>query len=160
MARTIFDSSSYPPVAKSSVVDASARQGRGWVTTVGAITLTVTAIVGVHRFPLMQAHDARTSTDVVAHTVLFTQKAWQASARARGSAGAVTGWTMVPRSAIVHLHEGPAVFVEDSDRHFVLTRVTLGPLSGSEQTIVSGVAPSDVVVTEGTESLRAELQRL
>jgi cobalt-zinc-cadmium efflux system membrane fusion protein len=68
---------------------------------------------------------------------------------------------VVPRAAVQTIGERQVVFVPapDEEGKFVSRPVQLGPLRGDRVTIRSGVQPGEVVVTEGSFFLRAEMLR-
>src|SRR5712691_10087211 len=68
---------------------------------------------------------------------------------------------VVPRVAVQTIGERQVVFVPapDEEGKFVARTVEVGPLRGDRVTIRSGVQPGEVVVTEGSFFLRAEMLR-
>src|SRR5712692_905702 len=68
---------------------------------------------------------------------------------------------VVPRAAVQTVGERQVVFVPapDEEGKFLPRTVEVGPLRGDRVTIRSGVQPGEVVVTEGSFFLRAELLR-
>jgi RND family efflux transporter MFP subunit len=68
---------------------------------------------------------------------------------------------VVPRAAVQTIGERQVVFVPapDEEGKFVPRQVQVGPLRGDRVTIRSGVQPGEVVVTEGSFFLRAEMLR-
>ena len=68
---------------------------------------------------------------------------------------------MVPRAAVQTIGERQVVFVPapDEEGKFLARTVQVGPLRGDRVTIQSGVQPGEVVVTEGSFFLRAEMLR-
>jgi RND family efflux transporter MFP subunit len=68
---------------------------------------------------------------------------------------------VVPRAAVQTIGERQVVFVPapDEEGKFLPRTVEVGPLRGDRVTIRSGVQPGEVVVTEGSFFLRAELLR-
>ena len=68
---------------------------------------------------------------------------------------------VVPRAAVQTIGERQVVFVPapDEEGKFVSRPVQVGPLRGDRVTIRSGVQPGEVVVTEGSFFLRAEMLR-
>ena len=77
-----------------------------------------------------------------------------------GASGAST--LRVPRSAVQNVGDRTVVYLanpKDSGK-FIEREVRLGPSSGEQVEVVSGVKPGDVVVTEGSFFVRAERERL
>ena len=68
---------------------------------------------------------------------------------------------VVPRAAVQTIGERQVVFVPapDEEGKFLPRPMQVGPLRGDLITIRSGVQPGEVVVTEGSFLLRAELLR-
>src|SRR5438105_2173308 len=68
---------------------------------------------------------------------------------------------VLPRGAVQTIGERQVVFVpvQDEEGKFVARPVEVGPLRGDRVTIRSGVQPGEVVVTEGSFFLRAEMLR-
>ena len=68
---------------------------------------------------------------------------------------------VVPRTAVQTLGERHVVFVPAADEEgkFVRRTVQVGPLHGDFYTILGGLAPGEIVVTEGSFFLRAESLR-
>jgi RND family efflux transporter MFP subunit len=68
---------------------------------------------------------------------------------------------MVPRAAVQTIGARQVVFVPAPDKEgkFLAHTVQVGPLRGDRVTIHSGVQPGEVVVTEGSFFLRAEMLR-
>jgi RND family efflux transporter MFP subunit len=68
---------------------------------------------------------------------------------------------VVPRAAVQTIGERQVVFVPvpDEEGKFVARPVQAGPLRGDRVTIRSGLQPGEVVVTEGSFFLRAEMLR-
>jgi membrane fusion protein, heavy metal efflux system len=68
---------------------------------------------------------------------------------------------MVPRAAIQTIGERHVVFVPapDEEGKFLARTVEVGSLHGDRVTIRSGIQPGEVVVTEGSFFLRAEMLR-
>jgi membrane fusion protein, heavy metal efflux system len=68
---------------------------------------------------------------------------------------------VIPRSAVQTIGERQVVFVPapDEEGKFLARTVQLGPLRGDRITIRSGVQPGEMVVTEGSFFLRAEMLR-
>jgi len=68
---------------------------------------------------------------------------------------------VIPRAAVQTIGERQVVFVPapDEEGKFLSRPVQVGPLRGALVTIRSGVQPGEVVVTEGSFFLRAEMLR-
>src|SRR5215470_358054 len=68
---------------------------------------------------------------------------------------------VIPRAAVQTIGERQVVFVPvpDEEGKFLARSVQVGPLRGDLVTIRSGVRPGEVVVTEGSFFLRAEMLR-
>jgi RND family efflux transporter MFP subunit len=68
---------------------------------------------------------------------------------------------MVPRAAVQTIGERQVVFVPapDEEGKFLPRTVQVGSVRGDRVTIQSGVQPGEVVVTEGSFFLRAEMLR-
>ena len=68
---------------------------------------------------------------------------------------------VIPRAAVQTIGERQVIFVPapDEEGKFLSRHVQLGPLRGDLVTIRSGVQPGEVVVTEGSFFLRAEMLR-
>ena len=66
---------------------------------------------------------------------------------------------VIPRAAVQTIGERQIVFVPalDEEGKFLARPVQIGPLRGDLVTIRSGVQPGEVVVTEGSFFLRAEM---
>ncbi len=62
--------------------------------------------------------------------------------------------TLVPSAAIQRGAPGTFVYVVKSDSTVAVAPVKLGPVQGETTAIESGVAPGDIVVTDGTDKLR------
>jgi cobalt-zinc-cadmium efflux system membrane fusion protein len=71
------------------------------------------------------------------------------------------GTVVIPRTAVQTIGERQIVFVPapDEEGKFLARPVQAGPLRGDLATIRSGVQPGEVVVTEGSFFLRAEMLR-
>lgn len=69
--------------------------------------------------------------------------------------------TVVPRSAVQSIGERSVVYlpVKDEEGKFVQRHVRVGQLMGDSYTVLTGLQPGDVVVTEGSFFLRAESLR-
>jgi multidrug efflux system membrane fusion protein len=65
-----------------------------------------------------------------------------------------TDATLVPSAAIQRGAPGTFVYVVKSDSTVAVAPVKVGPVQGETTAIESGVAPGDVVVTDGTDKLR------
>ena len=61
---------------------------------------------------------------------------------------------LVPSAAILRGAPGTFVYVVKADKTVTVVSVKLGPVQGETTAISSGVAPGDVVVTDGTDKLR------
>jgi RND family efflux transporter MFP subunit len=68
----------------------------------------------------------------------------------------------VPRHAVQNVGDRTVVYLANpkDPGKFVEREVRLGPASGEQVEVVSGVQPGDLVVTEGSFFLRAERERL
>jgi RND family efflux transporter MFP subunit len=68
---------------------------------------------------------------------------------------------VVPRSAVQSIGERSVVYlpVKGEEGKFVQRQVRLGPLTGDAYTVLGGLRPGEVVVTEGSFFLRAESLR-
>jgi membrane fusion protein, heavy metal efflux system len=68
---------------------------------------------------------------------------------------------VVPRSAVQSIGERSVVYlpVKDEEGKFVQRQVRLGQLMGDSYTVLAGLRPGEVVVTEGSFFLRAESLR-
>jgi RND family efflux transporter MFP subunit len=77
--------------------------------------------------------------------------------RTRGSAPAV----LVPRAAVQTLGDRQVVFLpaKGEEGKFILRDVRLGALVGESYTVLSGLRPGEVVVTDGSFFLRSESLR-
>jgi multidrug efflux system membrane fusion protein len=64
------------------------------------------------------------------------------------------GATVVPTSAIQRSPQGAFVDVVKADQTVTMRPVTLGASQGDETAITAGLAPGEIVVTEGAERLR------
>jgi hypothetical protein len=69
---------------------------------------------------------------------------------------------MVPRTAIQTVGDRQVVYLADPNQpaRFVEREVRLGETAGADVRIVSGLAAGDLVVVDGSFSLRAERERL
>ena len=65
---------------------------------------------------------------------------------------------VVPSAAVQRGAQGMFVYVVRPDQTVALRPVKLGPLDGQRQAIVEGLAPGELVVTDGTDRLRAGAQ--
>jgi RND family efflux transporter MFP subunit len=68
---------------------------------------------------------------------------------------------VVPRSAVQSIGERSAVYlpVKDEEGKFVQRQIRLGQLMGDAYTVLGGLRPGEIVVTEGSFFLRAESLR-
>jgi Cupredoxin-like domain len=68
----------------------------------------------------------------------------------------------VPRSAVQNVGDRTVVYLANPKEpgKFIEREVRLGQSSGEQVEVISGVKPSDVVVTEGSFFVRAERERL
>jgi multidrug efflux system membrane fusion protein len=62
--------------------------------------------------------------------------------------------TLVPSAAIQRGAPGTFVYVVNSDHTVTVRPVSLGPVQGEITAIATGIAPGDVVVTDGADKLR------
>jgi multidrug efflux system membrane fusion protein len=62
---------------------------------------------------------------------------------------------VVPSAAVQRGAQGMFVYVVQTDRTVAWRNVKLGPLDGQRQAITEGLAPGELVVTDGTDRLRA-----
>ncbi len=76
--------------------------------------------------------------------------------RGRGGRRALT----IPEQALLQEPDGQAVYVEVADRTFARRTVKVGPASGGQVPVYSGLAPGDRVVRSGNLFLDTELQKL
>lgn len=83
-------------------------------------------------------------------------------AEALFSTGGGASMPMVPRAAVQNVGDRTVVYLVDSTKPgtFIEREVRLGAAAGAEVPVVSGVRPGDVVVSEGSFSVRAERERL
>ena len=65
---------------------------------------------------------------------------------------------IVPSSAVQRGAQGMFVYVVGPDNKVMLRTVKLGPLDGQRQAIAEGLAPGEMVVTDGTDRLRPGAQ--
>jgi multidrug efflux system membrane fusion protein len=65
------------------------------------------------------------------------------------------GATLVPSVAVQHGTQGPFVYVVKPDQTVDARQVRIGVSEGDAVSIVSGVAPGELVVVDGADSLRA-----
>jgi len=65
---------------------------------------------------------------------------------------------VVPSAAVQRGAQGMFVYVVRPDQTVALRPVKLGPLDGQRQAIVEGLAPGELVVTDGTDRLRGGAQ--
>ena len=61
---------------------------------------------------------------------------------------------MIPAAAIQRGSQGTFVYVVKADQTVKLRPVKLGPVDGERQAIAEGVAPGDLVVSDGVDRLR------
>ena len=64
------------------------------------------------------------------------------------------GTTLVPNAAIQRGSQGPFVYVVKADRTVAMHPVTIGASQGGETSISTGLAPGELVVTDGADKLR------
>jgi len=64
------------------------------------------------------------------------------------------GTTLVPNAAIQRGSQGPFVYVVKADRTVAMHPVTIGVSQGGETSISTGLAPGELVVTDGADKLR------
>ena len=78
------------------------------------------------------------------------------------SAGGGASMPMVPRAAVQNVGDRTVVYLVASMKPgtFVEREVRLGAAAGDQVSVMSGVRPADVVVSEGSFSVRAERERL
>ncbi len=83
-------------------------------------------------------------------------------AEAAFSGGASEATPMAPRSAVQHVGDRTVVYLVDAGKPgaFIEREVSLGAASGGSVPVISGVKTGDVVVSEGSFSVRAERERL
>ena len=62
--------------------------------------------------------------------------------------------TVIPASAVQRGSQGMFVYVVQADQAVKLRPVKLGPVDGQRQAIAEGLAPGDLVVTDGMDRLR------
>lgn len=69
---------------------------------------------------------------------------------------------LIPRSAVQNVSDRTVVYVKDASAggRFIEREVRLGPASGDQAVVLSGLAAGDVVVSAGSFFLRAEAERL
>lgn len=74
----------------------------------------------------------------------------------------VASQLLVPRTAVQNVADRTVVYLKDpkADGRFIEREVRLGPGSGGQAVVVSGLAAGDVVVSDGSFFLRAERERL
>jgi hypothetical protein len=158
MTPFISDPQSLPPVVRSNTPGShQAHAVRDWFSAVLAIALTVGGFAAIHMYRPPSPARAGVASFTAPHTVLYTERAREVRPDANGLRSGTASEVVVPRSAIVDIDGRPAVFVEVAEGRFALRAVSVGDAQGPDQSIVSGVTPQEVVVTEGTERLRAEL---
>lgn len=83
-------------------------------------------------------------------------------AEARFGDGGGTSMPMVPRSAVQHVGDRTVVYLVNPTKPDAFTEreVRLGAAAGDQVLVLSGVQVGDVVVTQGSFSVRAERERL
>ena len=64
------------------------------------------------------------------------------------------GATLVPNAALQRGAQGAFLYVVKADQTVVMRPVTLGGSEGDETAITKGVAPGELVVTDGGDRLR------
>jgi multidrug efflux system membrane fusion protein len=64
------------------------------------------------------------------------------------------GATLVPAGAVQRSPQGTFVYVVKADQTVGVRAVTVGVTEGEEASIETGLAPSEIVVVDGTEKLR------
>jgi membrane fusion protein, multidrug efflux system len=62
--------------------------------------------------------------------------------------------TVIPASAVQRGSQGMFVYVVQADQTVKLRPVRLGPVDGQRQAIAEGLAPGDLVVSDGMDRLR------
>lgn len=62
---------------------------------------------------------------------------------------------LVPSAAIQHGNDGPFVYVVGNENAVDLRPVALGPEEKDDTSVISGLAPGELVVVDGTQDLRA-----
>jgi multidrug efflux pump subunit AcrA (membrane-fusion protein) len=69
---------------------------------------------------------------------------------------------LIPHAAVQDVENQTAVYVADPQQpgRFIEREVRLGPRSGNDVAVLSGVKPGDRVVAEGSFAVRAERDRL
>ncbi len=77
----------------------------------------------------------------------------------RVAAAAVRGGLVIPNSAIAYIDGKPTVFVVEQPNSVTVTEVELGASTESEQQVLSGLKPGQMVVAAGTFELKSELFR-
>jgi membrane fusion protein, heavy metal efflux system len=75
------------------------------------------------------------------------------------AAAAVHGGLVIPTSSIAYVDGKPTVFVAEQPNSVTVTEVELGASTGSEQQVLSGLKPGQLVVVAGTFELKSELFR-
>ena len=70
--------------------------------------------------------------------------------------------TLVPKEALQTVGDRQVVYLADPAQSgtFIEREVRVGPVSGDQVVVVSGVVPGDQVVVKGSSFLRAERERL
>lgn len=76
--------------------------------------------------------------------------------------GEASGRPMIPRSAVQHVGDRTVIYLVDPQKEgeFIERDVRLGPAAGDQVSVLAGVQPGDVIVSEGSFHLRAERERL
>lgn len=79
-----------------------------------------------------------------------------------GGDGAAGGSALIPRSAVQNVGDRTVVYLVNprKEGEFIEREVRLGAPAGDMISVVSGVQPGDVVVSEGSFHVRAERERL
>ena len=65
------------------------------------------------------------------------------------------GATIIPAAAVQRGPQGPYVYVVDANQTAQMRQVTVGQLEGNDQQVTSGVAPEELIVTDGQDKLQA-----
>jgi multidrug efflux system membrane fusion protein len=65
-----------------------------------------------------------------------------------------TGVTLVPNAAVQRNSQNTFVYVVKPDQTVTVRQITLGVTEGAQTEIASGLAPGEVVVTEGVDKLQ------
>jgi multidrug efflux system membrane fusion protein len=64
------------------------------------------------------------------------------------------GVPIIPAPAVQRGPQGPYVYVVSADQTAHMRQVTLGQLEGNDQQVTSGIAPGELVVTDGQDKLQ------